>query len=545
MPNIPPRSDRAPCDLAPVINITGAHHHDLMRHSPHHPQIMADEDIADPIAALQIAQQLDDLHLNRHIQRAGRLIQHHQFRPQDHRPGNGDTLTLPARKLMRIARHGPGIEPDLGHDLGHHRAPVAALVEPVHIQPLGNDLPDRHARRQAAERVLEDDLQIRAQVAQRRRLQALDFAAQKQDRAVTGDQPQDGQRQRGLARTRFTDNPQGLTGAHRQGCGIHRLHMANCAPHQPALDRKPDAQIPGLQQGFCLCHHRIGPTLRLGRQQFAGIGMARIGENLSRRALLDDLTCLHHADPVGNTAHHRQIMGNEQKRQILARLQPGQKIQYLRLNGHIQRRGRLIRNQQPWPIGQRHGDHHPLALAARQLMRIGRKPAFGIADPDLAQKLDDPRPCLRPLQPLMQGKAFAKLAFDRMQRIKAGHRLLKDEADVIAAQGSQLALRGPDHLAAKIADRAGDRGAIGQKPHGRKRGDRLSRSRLPDQRHGLAAPDLERHALDRAQRLAVQTEVDGQVADLQQFIAHWNVFRGSKASRTPSKMNTIRLSITA
>jgi hypothetical protein len=48
----------------------------------HHPQIVADEHISQPIAALQLAQQIDDLRLHRHIQRAGRLIQHQQARLQ-------------------------------------------------------------------------------------------------------------------------------------------------------------------------------------------------------------------------------------------------------------------------------------------------------------------------------------------------------------------------------------------------------------------------------------------------------------------------------
>src|SRR3546814_17068634 len=44
--------------------------------------------------------------------------------------------------------------------------------------------------------------------------------------------------------------------------------------------------------------------------------------------------------------------------------------QHLRLNGDIERGGRLVRQQQLRPAGQRHGDHHPLAHAAGELVRV-------------------------------------------------------------------------------------------------------------------------------------------------------------------------------
>jgi hypothetical protein len=40
---------------------------------------------------------------------------------------------------------------------------VAAGVDAMHAQPLGDDLGRRHPRRQAAERVLEHDLHVAAQ----------------------------------------------------------------------------------------------------------------------------------------------------------------------------------------------------------------------------------------------------------------------------------------------------------------------------------------------------------------------------------------------
>jgi hypothetical protein len=42
----------------------------------------------------------------------------------------------------------------------------------------------------------------------------------------------------------------------------------------------------------------------------------------------------------------------------------------VRLRGHVERGSRLVEDDQLGPIGQRHGDRHPLLLAARKLVRV-------------------------------------------------------------------------------------------------------------------------------------------------------------------------------
>ena len=55
-------------------------------------------------------------------------------------------------------------------------------------------------------------------------------------------------------------------------------------------------------------------------------------------------------------------------------LQLGEQLQDLRLHGDVERRRRLVGDQQVRLVGERHGDHHALALPARQLVRIGAEP---------------------------------------------------------------------------------------------------------------------------------------------------------------------------
>ena len=76
-------------DLAKV------HHPDPMRDIAHHAQIVRDEDKGNAQPFLQIAQQVQNPRLYRHVERRHRLIQHHDLRIDGYRTRNADTLALP------------------------------------------------------------------------------------------------------------------------------------------------------------------------------------------------------------------------------------------------------------------------------------------------------------------------------------------------------------------------------------------------------------------------------------------------------------------
>ena len=57
------------------------------------------------------------------------------------------------------------------------------------------------------------------------------------------------------------------------------------------------------------------------------------------------------------------------------------------LNGHIQRGGGFIEDQQRGLGHQRHGDDDALLLAARQLVRIGLQDAVGVGQADISHDL--------------------------------------------------------------------------------------------------------------------------------------------------------------
>ena len=111
-------------------------------------------------AALQVAQQVEDLRLDRDVERRDRLVGDEQLGVERERARDADALALAARELVRVAVVVLGVQPDRAP-----AAPARALRRPALLAGRGS----RAARRRSADRlagvqrgvgVLEDDLQL-------------------------------------------------------------------------------------------------------------------------------------------------------------------------------------------------------------------------------------------------------------------------------------------------------------------------------------------------------------------------------------------------
>ena len=70
---------------------------------------------------------------------------------------------------------------------------------------------------------------------------------------------------------------------------------------------------------------------------------------------------------------HAHVMGDEDEGHAGLALQPEEEVEDLRLDGDVERRGRLVGDQELRVAGDRHGDHHALAHAAGKLVRERRR----------------------------------------------------------------------------------------------------------------------------------------------------------------------------
>jgi hypothetical protein len=101
------------------------------------------------------------------------------------------------------------------------------------------------------------------------------------------------------------------------------------------------------------------------------------------------------ATSIGDIGDHAHVMGDQHDAGAALGDQLFHQVEDLRLDGHVQRRGRLVGDQDVGPADQRDGDHDALAHAAGQLERIlGQAPVrIGNADIDtsICARLPAPR----------------------------------------------------------------------------------------------------------------------------------------------------------
>ena len=67
--------------------------------------------------------------------------------------------------------------------------------------------------------------------------------------------------------------------------------------------------------------------------------------NIVQRSAFQYAAMIHHDDFISDIRDHAKIMGDHQNGHLQIRLQVVQQFQNLRLNSHIKRRRRLIRDQ--------------------------------------------------------------------------------------------------------------------------------------------------------------------------------------------------------
>jgi len=81
----------------PVLDdAAGPHDQDLVAERPDHAEVVADEHIGEPMARLELAQQVDELCLHRDVEGGGRFVEDEQARLEHEGPSDRDPLPLAA-----------------------------------------------------------------------------------------------------------------------------------------------------------------------------------------------------------------------------------------------------------------------------------------------------------------------------------------------------------------------------------------------------------------------------------------------------------------
>ena len=154
-------------------------------------------------------------------------------------------------------------------------------------------------------------------------------------------------------------------------------------------------------------------------------------------ALFDHAAAVHDDDAVGDFGDDAQVVGDEQDAHADIAPQLVEQGENLRLDRDVERRGRLVGDQQRRIARERQRDHDPLPHPAGQLMRIFIEPLFRRGDFDELQHFQRSLHRSGAVQAEVQRHGFRDLIADREYGIQARHRLLKDHRNIAAAELSQ------------------------------------------------------------------------------------------------------------
>ncbi len=240
------------------------HHRHAVADVLHHAHVVGDEQVGQAQVALQLLQEVEDLCLDRDVQRAHRLVADEQVRLEHECPRDPDPLALPAGELVRIAPRVVVLQTDQLHHSRHALAPLRDSADAVDPKPLADRGPDGRARIERGEWILEDDLHPAPERLERRSPQRADLLAIKGDRPAGGiEEAQQEPADRRLAAARLADEAQRLAAPNREAHVVDRLHIAAPALEDSAGDREVLGQVLDLDQRPVVAlrgPHRVVPS---------------------------------------------------------------------------------------------------------------------------------------------------------------------------------------------------------------------------------------------------------------------------------------------
>ena len=226
-------------------------------------------------------------------------------------------------------------------------------------------------------------------------------------------------------------------------------------------------------------------------------GSAGADRTWSARALLHDAAVAHHQDVVGQGAHHRQVVGDEQVAQAQLRLQPGQEVEDLVLHQHVQRGHRLVAHHQPRARRECARDGHALPLTAGQFVRVpvghaptAARPGPATPPPWRRRRGRSPTPKVRSGSAMIRSTVHIGFS-DAYGSWNTGCIVCRAARQPGAAQADELLARQPDRA----------RGRGDQAEH-HVCGGRLAGAGLAHDGRGSSVADRERHVVHGTQHPA-------------------------------------------
>ena len=243
-----------------------------------------------------------------------------------------------------------------------------------------------------------------------------------------------------LARARFADDPQGGARVECEGDGVDgrasgavRCRVALGDPlDRQQCGRRRTAGCTGGRAGCwdrdAACRRRTranyGRTARQagsarrprrdGSQQPLRVGVPGVLQDRLDAALLDDDAVPHHRDAIGQVRDDGEVVADHEH--CCPRvLEAAEQAEDLRRDGGVQRRRRLVSDEEPRVRRDRGRDECPLAEAAGQLVRVLARADLRVRNADRGEEIDDALAAIRAVQLGVQAEHLTHLVPDGPQ----------------------------------------------------------------------------------------------------------------------------------
>jgi hypothetical protein len=147
------------------------------------------------------------------------------------------------------------------------------------------------------------------------------------------------------------------------------------------------------------------------------------------------------------------LSGNVGSDPFCALIQPPADVEYLCLDGDVERRCRLVRKEKFRAFDESRRNGRALAHASREFMGIEAYHVLGIGHAHSTEALADQRPCFPAAGLPMEQQRLSYLDADAHDRIERCQRVLENHADPLAADLRQAFAARADQFFAPEPDR--------------------------------------------------------------------------------------------
>ena len=172
-------------------------------------------------------------------------------------------------------------------------------------------------------------------------------------------------------------------------------------------------------------------------EQRARVRVARAAEDVLARARLDHAAGVEDRDAVGDRRHDAEVVRDQDHREVVLAAEAVEQPEDPGLHGDVERRRRLVGDQQLRPAGEGDRDRDPLAHPARELVRVGAQGLAAVRDAHLLEQLERAALGGAAVEAEVEPHVLGQLPPDREHRVERRHRVLEDHREVAPGELAQ------------------------------------------------------------------------------------------------------------